>query len=181
MQLDYIPVSRLLLLPVAKDLWKHKELFSVNLSEYILAAVLRYAALCIRLGGILRKWFVTTVLTLPTCPATSWNFVRIFCDDSEAIPSRISTRFPGGQMFPSGKHLKESAYYRLFVKWKWCETWTNFGKEFASEGVEATYIARTSFFYFYLKLVTKLRLIVIGSCNSSVTSASCEKSFSKRN
>jgi len=50
-----------------------------------LAAVLRYAALCIRLGGVLRKWFVTTVFTLPTCPATSWNFVRIFCDDSEAF------------------------------------------------------------------------------------------------
>jgi len=46
-------------------------LFSVNLSEFILAAVLRYAALCIRLENILRKWFVNTVLTLPTCPATS--------------------------------------------------------------------------------------------------------------
>jgi len=46
-------------------------LFSVNLSEVILAAVLRYAALCTRPGNILRKWFVTTVLALPTCPATS--------------------------------------------------------------------------------------------------------------
>jgi len=35
---------------------------SVNLSEFMAAAVLRYAALCIRLGNILHKWFVTTVL-----------------------------------------------------------------------------------------------------------------------
>jgi len=46
-------------------------LVSVNLSEFILAAVLRYVALCILLRNILRKWFVTPVLTLPTCPATS--------------------------------------------------------------------------------------------------------------
>jgi len=31
-----------------------------------MAAVLRSAALCIRLRNILRNWFVTTVLTLPT-------------------------------------------------------------------------------------------------------------------
>jgi len=41
-------------------------LVSVNLSEYILAAVLRSAGLCIPLRKILSKWFVTTVLTLPT-------------------------------------------------------------------------------------------------------------------
>jgi len=39
---------------------------TVNLSEFILAAVLRSAALCTRLRNILHKWFVTTVLTLPT-------------------------------------------------------------------------------------------------------------------
>jgi len=33
--------------------------------------VLHSAALYIRLRNILHKWFVTTVLTLPTCPATS--------------------------------------------------------------------------------------------------------------
>jgi len=36
-------------------------LVSVYLSEFILAAVLRSAALCIRLRNILRKWFVTTI------------------------------------------------------------------------------------------------------------------------
>jgi len=35
-------------------------LVSVNLFEFILAAVLRSAALCIRLRNILRKWFVTS-------------------------------------------------------------------------------------------------------------------------
>jgi len=44
---------------------------SVNLSEFILAAVLRSAAWCIRLRNILLKWFVTITLTLPTCPSTS--------------------------------------------------------------------------------------------------------------
>jgi len=39
---------------------------SVNLSEFILATVLRSAALCIWLRNILRNWFVTTILTLPT-------------------------------------------------------------------------------------------------------------------
>jgi len=41
-------------------------LVSVNLSEFIRAAVLRSAALCIRLRNISRKWFVTKVLTLLT-------------------------------------------------------------------------------------------------------------------
>ena len=68
MELDYIIVSILLHIPVANGLLKHQELFS---AEVILAAVLRYAALCTRLENILRKWFVTTVLALPTCPATS--------------------------------------------------------------------------------------------------------------
>jgi len=45
-------------------------LVSVNLSQFILAVVLHSAALCMRLRNILRKWFVTTVLTLPTRPAT---------------------------------------------------------------------------------------------------------------
>jgi len=44
---------------------------SVNFSEFILAAVLRSAALSMRLRNILLKWFVTIVLTLPTCHATS--------------------------------------------------------------------------------------------------------------
>jgi len=50
---------------------------------------------------------VTTVLTLPTCPATSQNFVRIFCNDSEALVSHISALCPGGQTFLLQKHLKE--------------------------------------------------------------------------
>jgi len=44
---------------------------SVNLSKFILDGALCSAALCIRLRNILRKWFVTTVVILPTCPATS--------------------------------------------------------------------------------------------------------------
>jgi len=54
MELDYITVSKLLLDPVAKGLWKHLDLVSVDLSEFILAAVLHFAALCIWLRNILR-------------------------------------------------------------------------------------------------------------------------------
>jgi len=60
--------------------------------------------------------FVTTVLTLPTCPGTSYNFVRIFCNDPEAIPSRISALCPGGQTFPSETHLKEFTNHIQLVK-----------------------------------------------------------------
>jgi len=82
-------------------------LVSVNLSQFILAVVLHSAVLCIRLRNILRKWFVTTVLTLPKCPATSQNFVRVFCNNAQAILSRISALCPGGQTFQSETHLEE--------------------------------------------------------------------------
>jgi len=82
-------------------------LVSVNLSQFILGVALDSAALCIRLRNILRKWFVTTVLTLPTGPATSYNFVRIFRNDSETILSRISALCPGGQTFLSETNLKQ--------------------------------------------------------------------------
>jgi len=39
MELDYITVSRLLLVPLAKGLWKHYKLVSVNLFQIILAVV----------------------------------------------------------------------------------------------------------------------------------------------
>ena len=53
------------------------------LCQCILAVVLHSAVLCIRLRNILCKWLVTTVLTLPKCPATSQNVARIFSNDSE--------------------------------------------------------------------------------------------------
>jgi len=91
-------------------------LISVNLSQFILAVVLHSAALCIRLRNIWRKCFVTTVITLPTCPATSQNFVRIFCNDSEAILSGISALWPESQTFPSETHLKELTNHIHLVK-----------------------------------------------------------------
>jgi len=57
----------------------------VNLSEFVLAAILRSAALCMTSKYFIRKWFVTTVLTLPTHVLQPQSFVRIFCNDSEAI------------------------------------------------------------------------------------------------
>jgi len=62
------------------------------------------------------KWFVTTVLTLPTHVVQPQNFVRIFCNDSEAILSCISALFSGGQIFLSEKHLKEFANHIHSVK-----------------------------------------------------------------
>jgi len=43
-------------------------------------------------------------------------FGWIFCNDSEAILSRISTLCPGGQAFPSKTHLKEVTNYIHLVK-----------------------------------------------------------------
>ena len=40
-------------------------------------------------------------------------------------------------------------------------------KNLLQKGVEAAYIARTFFFMYSYSLLKKLRLIVIGSCNSS--------------
>ena len=88
----------------------------VNLSEFIVAAALRSVALCIRPRNILLKWFVTIVLTLPTCPANSRNFVRIFCNNSEAVLSRISALCPGGQTFPSEKHVEAFANHIHLMK-----------------------------------------------------------------
>ena len=53
--------------------------------RYAPAVVLHSAAMCIRLRNILRKWFITTVLTLPTHVLQPQNVVGIFCNDSEAI------------------------------------------------------------------------------------------------
>jgi len=53
----------------------------------------------------------------------------------------------------------------------------NFAEEFASEGFEAAYVARTTFFiYSYLKSCVWLLLV---AATLLVTSASCERSFSK--
>ena len=53
----------------------------------------------------------------------------------------------------------------------------NFGKEFASEGVEAACIAR-NFFIFYSDLKSCVWLLLV-AVTLSITSASCERSFSK--
>ena len=59
---------------------------------------------------------MTIVLTLPTCPATSYTFVLIFCNDSEAIFSRVSALNPGGETSPLEKHLEDIANHIHLVK-----------------------------------------------------------------
>jgi len=92
MELDYITVSRLLLVPVVNVCESIKNWFQLiyeNLSR------LQYCVLlpCAWHRNILRKWFVTTVLTLPTHVLQPQNFVRIFCNDSETIFAYFSS-FP---------------------------------------------------------------------------------------
>ena len=66
---------------------------------------------------------------------------------------------------------------RKSYSWKWFKIWNDFVKEFASEEVEATYIARTILiFYSYLKICVWLWLEAV---TLPITSASCERSFSK--
>jgi len=51
---------------------------------------------------------------------------------------------------PEVKHFYEKNTWKnsqiIFISWKWFKTWNDFGKEFASEGVEAAYIARNVLF-----------------------------------
>jgi len=84
MELDYTTVSRLLLVPVANVCESIENWFQLI---YPNLPWLQYCVLlpCVWLRNILRKWFVTTVLTLPTHVLQPQNFVRIFCNDSEAI------------------------------------------------------------------------------------------------
>ena len=90
---------------------------SVNLSEIILAAVLRSAALCIRLRSILLKWFVTTVLTLPTRVLQTY---RIFYGFSVTIQRQFFHVFQffvrEVKYFYQKKHLKEFASHIHLVK-----------------------------------------------------------------
>ena len=74
MELDYITVSRLLLGPVVNVCESIKNWFQLiyqNLSW------LQYCVLlpCVWLQNILRKWFATTVLTLPTHVLQPQNFI----------------------------------------------------------------------------------------------------------
>ena len=65
----------------------------------------------------------------------------------------------------------------IFIWSKWFKIWTNFVKEFASEGVEAAYIARTIFiFYSYLRSCVWLLLVAV-----TLPITSTERSFSKMN
>jgi len=83
MELDYITVSRLLLVLVVNDCESIKNWFQL---VYQNLSWLQYCVLlpCVWLRNILGEWFVTTV-TLPTHVLQPQNFVRIFCNDSEAI------------------------------------------------------------------------------------------------
>ena len=67
--------------------------------------------------------------------------------------------FPIFQLFaPEVKYFCQKNTWKnsqiISIWWKWFKIWNNFGKEFASEGVEAACIARTIFFmYSYVTAV----------------------------
>jgi len=84
MELDYITVSTLLLVPVVNVCESIKNWFQLI---YPNLPWLQYCVLlpCVWLRNILRQWFVTTVLTPPTHVLQPQIFLRILCNDSEAI------------------------------------------------------------------------------------------------
>jgi len=110
------------------------------------------------------------------------------------IPWDVSHRIPIGMTFPwtslvfqffapEVKHFYEKNTWKdsqiIFIQWKWLKTLNDFGKEFASEGVEAAYIARTVFSCIaiaYLKSCVWLLLVAVTLPTSN---ASCERNFSK--
>ena len=107
MGMDYITVIRLLLVPVVnvcESIKNWLQLIYQNLSW------LQYCVLlpCVWLRNILRKWFVITVLTLPTHVLLQpQNFVRIFCNDSEAIFRVFQLFSQEVKYFYQKKHLKK--------------------------------------------------------------------------
>jgi len=144
MELDYITASRLLLVPVVNVCESTENWFQLiypNLSW------LQYCVLlpCVWLRHNLRKWFAITVLTLPRHALQPQNFVRIFCNGSEAIFCVFKLFSQEVKYFYRKKTWVNLQI--IFIQWKWFKIWNNFGKEFASEGVEAAYIAGTIFIF----------------------------------
>ena len=133
---------------------------------------LQYCVLlpCVWLRNIIRKCFVTTVLTLPTHVLQPQKFVRIFFNDPKAI-FRVFQLFSQEDKYSYKKNTWKSSQITL-IWWKLFNIWIKFGKELASEGVEAAYIART-IFTFYNSCVWLLLVAV----TLPITSASCEKFF----
>jgi len=89
-----------------------------------------------------------------TCAATSYDFVRFFCDGSEAILSCISGLWPGCQTFLWERNLKELKHEIILAK-----------KLFWKESKLP--ISLEQVFSFIATLLETLRLIVTGRCNSS--------------
>jgi len=127
--------------PSSRCLWKQNwfQLIYQNLSW------LQYCVLlpCVWLRNILSKWFVTTVLTLPTLVLLQpQNFVRISAMIQKQLFRVFQLFFQEVKYFYQKNTWKNSQI--IFIQWKWFKTWNNFGNEFASEDVEAAYIARTT-------------------------------------
>jgi len=120
MELDYITVSRLLLVPVVnvcESIKNWYQLIYQNLSR------LQYCVLlpCVWLRIISRKWFVTTVLTLPTHVLQPQNFVRIFCNDSETIFAYFSSFSRSSNIFirkTLEKNRKSSSFSENDLKYE---------------------------------------------------------------
>jgi len=91
------------------------------------------------------------------------KFVRIFCNDSEAILSRISDLCPGGQSFLSEKHLKEFHKSYSFSK-NDLKPETTLAKNLLRKDSK---LPMSLEHFFHLLLLKKLRLIVTASCNFS--------------
>ena len=142
---------------------------SVNLSW------LQYCVLlpCVWLRNILRKWLVTTVLTLPKHFLQSQNFVRIFGNDSEAIHLRISAHFPGDQIFLSEEHLKEF----IGQSFSFSENDLKYEITLAKNLLQKTSKLPISLEQF-LSLKTCVWLLLV-AVTLPITSTSCERSFSK--
>jgi len=143
-ELDCIAVRKLLLVPV----------------ETI--AVVCCAALCIRLRGILRNWFLTSVLSLLTHvpqphKRLQWFFAMI--QEQYFLAFQLLAQ--------EEKHFYQKNTRKSSQMWKWFETWSTSGKEFVLKRIAAAYIARTIPFI-YSPLQSCVRLftqIVTSSCN----------------
>jgi len=131
---------------------------------------------CAWLRNILRKWFVTTVLSLLTHVLQPQNFVRTFCNDSEAIFAYFSS-------FPRRSSISiRTTLERLRKSYSFSENDLKYEITLAQNLLRKAsklLISLEQFIYSYLSYLKSCVWLLLVAVTLPITSPSCERSFSK--
>ena len=135
-----------------------------------------FSAFCIWLRSILRDWFVTSVLSLPTNvlqPHTTLQEFAVMIQGQFFAVFQLFARWD--EHFYQKKTCKKSQMHVLLVKIIWNLKYL-FSKEFASERIAAAYI---SFIALCKAAFGCLYQLLLVAATLSVTNASCERNLFK--